>query len=95
MSKITVIRANEERDIVSSLLKMYEMKGFKALVLEPSETVEETVIEAEDVEVTEEVTNYNELTLKDLRAIAKKRGFIGYSEMKKEQLIELLEKDDE
>lgn len=94
MSKITVIRANEERDIDSSLLKMYEMKGFKALVLEPSET-EETVIEAEDVEVTEEVTNYNELTLKDLRAIAKKRGFIGYSEMKKEQLIELLEKDDE
>ena len=95
MSKITVIRANEERDIDSSLLKMYEMKGFKGLVLEPSETVEETVIEAEDVEVTEEVTNYNELTLKDLRAIAKKRGFIGYSEMKKEQLIELLEKDDE
>ena len=95
MSKITVIRANEERDIDSSLLKMYEMKGFKVLVLEPSETVEETVIEAEDVEVTEEVTNYNELTLKDLRAIAKKRGFIGYSEMKKEQLIELLEKDDE
>lgn len=95
MSKITVIRANEERDIDSSLLKMYEMKGFKALVFEPSETVEETVIEAEDVEVTEEVTNYNELTLKDLRAIAKKRGFIGYSEMKKEQLIELLEKDDE
>lgn len=95
MSKITVIRANEERDIDSSLLKMYEMEGFKALVLEPSETVEETVIEAEDVEVTEEVTNYNELTLKDLRAIAKKRGFIGYSEMKKEQLIELLEKDDE
>ena len=47
MSKITVIRANEERDIDSSLLKMYEMKGFKALVLEPSETVEETVIEAE------------------------------------------------
>lgn len=93
MSKITVIRANEERNIDSSLLKMYEMKGFKALVLEPSE--EETVIEAEDVEVTEEVTNYNELTLKDLRAIAKKRGFIGYSEMKKEQLIELLEKDDE
>lgn len=92
MSKITVIRANEERDIDSSLLKIYEMKGFKALVLEPSETV---VIEAEDVEVTEEVTNYNELTLKDLRAIAKKRGFIGYSEMKKEQLIELLEKDDE
>lgn len=95
MSKITVIRANEERDIDSSLLKMYEMEGFKALVLEPSETVEETVIEAENVEVTEEVTNYNELTLKDLRAIAKKRGFIGYSEMKKEQLIELLEKDDE
>lgn len=93
MSKITVIRANEERNIDSSLLKMYEMKGFKALVLEPSE--EENVIEAEDVEVTEEVTNYNELTLKDLRAIAKKRGFIGYSEMKKEQLIELLEKDDE
>lgn len=95
MSKITVIRANEERDIDSSLLKMYEMEGFKALVLEPSEEVEETVIEAEKVEVTEEVTNYNELTLKDLRAIAKKRGFIGYSEMKKEQLIELLEKDDE
>lgn len=93
MSKITVIRANEERNIDSYLLKMYEMKGFKALVLEPSE--EENVIEAEDVEVTEEVTNYNELTLKDLRAIAKKRGFIGYSEMKKEQLIELLEKDDE
>ena len=94
MSKITVIRANEERDIDSSLLKIYEMRGFKAMVLEPSET-EETVIETEEVEVTEEVTNYNELTLKDLRAIAKKRGFIGYSEMKKEQLIELLEKDDE
>lgn len=95
MPKITVIRENEERDIDSSLLKIYEMEGFKALVLNPSETVEETVIEAEEVEVTEEVTNYNELTLKDLRAIAKKRGFIGYSEMKKEQLIELLEKDDE
>lgn len=87
MSKITVIRENEERDIDSSLLKKYEMEGFRVLNSIPSETKIE-------VEITEK-TNLNELTLKDLKAIAKERGFIGYSEMKKEQLVELLEKDDD
>ena len=90
MPKITVIRENEERDIDSSLLKRYEMEGFKVLNLSPSEIE----IESKEVEVTEEITNYSELTLKDLKAMAKERGFVGYSNFTKEQLVELLEKDD-
>lgn len=92
MPKITVIRENEERDIDSSLLKKYEIEGFRELVSEPSEIIEDEVIE-EKVEETKEVENYNELTLKDLKAIAKERGFVGYSNFTKEQLVELLQND--
>ena len=47
-------------------------------------------VEAEVVNETE-VVNYNDLTVKELRDIAKEREIEGYSTLSKEELIAVLE----
>lgn len=43
-----------------------------------------------DSESGSETTDYSELSLKELKAMAKERGIEGYSDMKKAELIQIL-----
>ena len=53
----------------------------------PKAPKEELVVEEKKVEI-----NFNELTLADLKALAKEKGLKGYSTLKKQELIDLLSK---
>lgn len=51
--------------------------------------------EIEEVEVVEESVDYNNLTVAELKALAKERELTGYSDLKKAELIEFLKENEE
>lgn len=83
---ITVKRDNVELDIEEREFKFYERQGFKKIF---EDSIKENSIE----ELANTSTNVEEMNLKDLKALAKEKGFVGYSNLNKEQLVEMLESE--
>ena len=93
---ITTINGGEIIDYVSEDSSKKSKPALKAVVDTPKETKKE-VVEVKKEEVVEEVketssTDLSTLTVKELREMAKEAGLKGVSTMKKEELLEALNK---
>lgn len=81
--RIELVRQNEHRIAVSEeQAKKYRAKGFKVVGEMPAKE-----INTDDVVLTE-------LSLSELKELAKSKGITGYSALKKDDLIQILEGDE-
>lgn len=92
--------SNVSDERVKELLEKGHIKSDGVEEVEAPEVVKETETEkAEVVETIKVVENevkmipYGEFTVKELKDIAKENGLEGYSDLKKDELIELLEQE--
>lgn len=80
--RIELVRQNEHRIAVSEeQAKKYRSKGFKVVGEMPAKE-----INTDDVVLTE-------LSLPELKELAKSKGITGYSALKKDDLVKVLEGD--
>ena len=83
MKQIELVRQNVHKIAASEeQAKKYMEKGFKR------------VGDAPAAEVKSENVALNEMTLTELKELAKSKGVTGYSALKKDDLIQILEGDD-
>lgn len=71
----------------------YPAKGSKATDERVQELLEKGHISLIEEPKKGDIDSLEELTVKELKEIAKDKGLEGYSDLKKDELIELLEKE--
>ena len=88
-----VLETNDSR-VIDKLLELgYETGGVVIQDVEYRE-VEEAVEEVvEEVEVVEDIKNYEEMTNKELKAILEAKGYMNLDRKTKKQLLTMLEGD--
>ena len=88
---IAETNGNEIVDVITEEEKEVK-KETKKEIKEKEEIKEEKAVEdvQEEKEADKEVENLKELTLVELKELAKNRGIKGYSKMKKDELLEVL-----
>lgn len=77
-----LVRSNVEIEVDDRLIDTYTAQGFVVYNPEPSKAVEE--IEEVAAETVEK--DLSELTVNELKALAKENGFEGYSNTKKRRI---------
>lgn len=82
----------KQNEFYENYFKFEEEKTTIA-VAEIEETTEDEVIE--EVEVVNEKVDYNNLTVAELKELAKQKEIVGYSTMKKAELVSALEQTEE
>ena len=85
-NEIVDVITEEEKETKKEVKK--ETKKVEVETEEKEEKVEEEI--KEEKEADKEVENLKELTLVELKDLAKSRGIKGYSKMKKDELLEVL-----
>lgn len=89
-----LINENVEREAEGADIQKWKNKGYAELETEeiPSDPTENILEEeaASGEEITEPTQNLEELTVQELRELAKSKGLEGTSSLNKQQLIDVL-----
>lgn len=92
-----LINENVEREAEGADIQKWKNKGYAELETEeiPSDTTENISGEeaASGEEITEPTQNLEELTVQELRELAKSKGLEGTSSLNKQQLIDILKEE--
>ena len=93
-----LINENVEREAEGADIQKWKNKGYAELETEeipsdPTENISEEEEAASGEEITEPTQNLEELTVQELRELAKSKGLEGTSSLNKQQLIDILKEE--
>lgn len=90
-----LINENVEREAEGADIQKWKNKGYSELETEeiPSDSVEDNSETEDSLSEEETLQNLEELTVQELRELAKSKGLEGTSSLNKQQLIDVLKEE--